>query len=196
MTVHCDDFIWTAGTGGNTVGQFEKRLDHRQHFMKFTLLLLLAGIMAGQSLPAQTSDDAQNFSGKNKKEISYAPLSLTINGAGQIFPFEDGQMLQVGRNYLLVAVPDRGYVFSGWSRVNVFNFSEITVNAAGQPNSPIYSTILSPVPTNIRNPVLEFRMEPIDVLYDFPGVRTLTHSVSWQADFVPRKKRVSETSGD
>ena len=164
--------------------------------MKFTLLLLLAGIMAEQPLPAQLIDDAQSFAGNNKRNVSYAPLSLTINGAGRIFPFYDGQMLRVGRNYLMIVVPDRGYVFSGWTKVNVFTFTEFTLDPSGNPNPPIYSTVLSSVPTNIRNPILGFEMEPINVLYDVPGVRIITQSFGWEANFVPRKKRGSETSGD
>ena len=36
-------------------------------------------------------------------------------------------------------------------KTNNFTFAEITVNAAGVPNPPVYSTVVSPVPVTDRS---------------------------------------------
>ena len=155
--------------------------------MKTITLLLLALTLAVQQLPAQMPDAIQDFA-NNDRHASYAPLNLFINGSGTVFPFHDGQMLHIRLQYSIVAVPDPGYIFTNWTKVVVFTFTEITINAQGQPNPPITSTVLSSVPTNIRSPRLEFTMQPEEVIYNDPGVRIITEGIGWQANFVSARK--------
>jgi len=93
-------------------------------------------------------------------------------------------MLEVGQRYKLRAVPGRGFCFASWNRVNVFTFTEITLDPSGHPNPPVVSSILSPVPDHIRKPMLVFTMQPEIVLYS-SEYRTITESTGWQANFVP-----------
>jgi hypothetical protein len=160
--------------------------------MKFTLLLLLAGIMAEQSLPAQLINDAQSFAGNNKRNVSYAPLSLTINGAGRIFPFYDGQMLQVGRNYLMIAVPDLGYKFAGWNRVHIFTVTSTEIDYNTDPFTTNIVTTVDISPEELiykKVPYIEFKMESANYLYNVNG-NSLTEEIGWQANFVPVIRKV------
>jgi hypothetical protein len=85
------------------------------------ILLLLVVMLGVQHLSAQDTDDR-----------SFAPLFIITNGMGKIFPFHDGEMLEVGRKYDMVAVPDRGYEFSSWQPVTIFTDDEYTYNPSGQ----------------------------------------------------------------
>jgi hypothetical protein len=156
-----------------------------------SIYLLLALILTVQQLPAQTSDDIHGFRGKNNN-ASYAPLLLFTNGPGRIYPFQSGRMLQVGREYYMIAIPDRGYVFTNWNEVNVFTITsaEIDFNTSPPTTNFITSTVLSPVPAYTRNPLLRFTMEPEQVLYNING-NSLTESIGWQANFVPLTRDVS-----
>lgn len=121
----------------------------------------------------------------NAQAPVYAPLSLFITGSGEISPFTDGQLLEVGQSYEMTATPDSGYLFSSWQPVNIFTFSEYTSDAQGNPTAPIISTVLSPTGQYIVQPVLDFTMQPVTEILDVPEVRTVTQSAGWQANFVP-----------
>lgn len=118
-------------------------------------------------------------------QTASAPLQLFINGSGRVFPFHDGQKLEVGRDYTLTAIPDWGYAFTNWQPVNVFTIVQTTVDQYGAPLETVTNTVLSPVPNYSSDPRLRFTIQPIYVLYDNPGVMTLTESEGWQANFVP-----------
>ena len=90
-----------------------------------TILLLLAAILAVQELPAQTASDIPRSVAQDSGD-SYAPLMLFTNGGGRIVPYQDGQMLETGRTYVMVAIPSRGFAFSSWQPVVVFTFTEYT----------------------------------------------------------------------
>jgi len=94
-------------------------------------------------------------------------------------------MLQVGRDYLMVAIPKRGYVFTNWQPVNEFHYTITTIDDNGATNPPITSTVISLVPPSSTRPVLRFTMQPEIVIVDIPGTLKITESSGWQANFVP-----------
>jgi hypothetical protein len=140
-------------------------------------------------MPAQTAADRLGLD-SGSGDVTTAPLQLFINGSGQVYHLHDGQMLEVGQRYLMEAVPDCGFTFTNWNLVNVFTFTDFTLDANGNPNPPVISTVLSPVPEFTSDPRLRFTMAPVTVLYDVPGVRTITMTEGWQANFVPAIRRV------
>ena len=153
--------------------------------MKTVHLFLVTFGLAVQQLPAQPSDDNRGFI-FNGGDISFAPLLVFTNGSGQIFPYVDGQLLQVGRRYSMLAVPDRGYVFADWEPVDVFTFTQTNYDESGQPIYPlIVSTALSPVPEYTRSPLLKFTMQqPVEMTGNGANP-SVTLSEGWQANFVP-----------
>jgi hypothetical protein len=156
-------------------------MDHRITLAK-RLCLLLTFILAAQTLPAQTTDDPPD-SALVTNEVSYSPLYLFTNGPGWIFPFEDGQMLEVGRTYRMLAIPDRDNEFTNWQPVNLFTFTEILHHFPGDDGYIVTSTLASPLPEYYSDPVLEFTNQPEEVILDTPA-RTITKSLGWQANFV------------
>jgi hypothetical protein len=138
-----------------------------------SLFVLVALLSLGLQTPAQTSN------------ISYAPLTVLTNGGGVVFFCHAGEMLEVGRRYAMLAVPDPGYEFTNWTRVDVFTISEIHLDESGNPTT-ITSTVVSPTPDVITDPVLIFTMEPQVVILNVPGVRQITETIGWQANFVSR----------
>ena len=115
---------------------------------------------------------------------STTPLYLFTTGSGQISPFVNGELLTVGQTYEMQAMPDPGSVFSGWQPINIFTFTEFTVDPEGNPLPPITSTVLSPEPVSSEDSVLDFTMQPLMVISDTPA-RMVTESFGWQANFVP-----------
>ncbi len=71
-----------------------------------------------------------------------SPFTLFVNGGGSVAPSLSGQMLEVGRNYLLTATPALGQIFSNWtggkiSSANPLNFamkSNLVLQANFVPN--------------------------------------------------------------
>jgi hypothetical protein len=121
-------------------------------------------------------------SSSNAQGPVYAPLSLFTTGDGMITPFTDGQMLEVGQDYTMEAVPSLGFAFSSWQPVNIITFTEIFFDGV----NPITHTsvLLQPDPVTSEEPVLDFTMQPLNVLVD-TGTRTVTEGTGWQANFVP-----------
>lgn len=131
------------------------------------------------ALPAS----AQTSSGNNKSSpVLQAPLLVFTNGSGRIVPYENGQLLEVGREYVITAVPDAGYAFEGWNAFTLFVIVEYLADG-----SVITNTVLSPVPINdqLKTRALRFTAGQPDVIFDDPGVRTITQIEGWQANFVP-----------
>ena len=145
------------------------------------ICFLLALTLALQELPAQTANGIRGSAVKAENAAN-APLFLSITGEGRVFPFDDGQMLRVGREYTMIAIPDRGFVFSNWMAVNVFAFTYV-----------IHDPITGVVETNTSidvSPAAEytgqsvrFRMQPVEVIIG-SGAITVTRSAGWQANFV------------
>lgn len=116
-----------------------------------------------------------------------APLLLYINGSGKIVPFHDGDMLDVGRKYVMTAVPDRGYVFTNWVQVNVFAETQV----CSECNPPVTNTSIEVIPLDPvpgKNRVLHFTMEPEQVLVESANFE-LTLDTGWQANFVPAARK-------
>lgn len=113
-----------------------------------------------------------------------APLYLSISGNGSITPLQDGDLLVVGQIYDMEAVPNSDSVFSSWQGVNVFTFTQMQVDASGNPLPPLVSIVPSPGPNYSYQPILEFTMQPETVLSDTPNL-TIVQSYGWQANFIP-----------
>jgi hypothetical protein len=113
-----------------------------------------------------------------------ATLSLFINGGGSVSPLTNGELLEVGQDYNVVAIPDAGFTFSSWQPVNVFTFTRFVIDTNGMTN-PVVSVVASPVAAYTNQPSLDFIMQPVVVIYDSPGVMTITESSGWQANFAP-----------
>jgi len=114
-----------------------------------------------------------------------APLYLSINGDGNVSPLTNGELLVVGQTYSMTATPDTGFAFSGWQPVNVFTFAEFVIDTNGNTLPPVFSTVAAPVATFTYEASLSFVMQPVTVIYDVPGVRTVTEGSGWQANFEP-----------
>jgi hypothetical protein len=108
---------------------------------------------------------------------------LLINGPGRVLPFRDGQLLEVGPEYRMQAIPKRGSTFAGWNKVNVFTFNIWTVDGFGNPTNVI-STDVSPVQGLLRSPILRFTVQSSNVLEEIPGSITISETTGWQANFV------------
>jgi hypothetical protein len=122
-----------------------------------------------------------------------SPLPLYISGSGKIAPFQDEDMLDDGRDYVMTAVPDKGYVFSSWQQADIFTFEEYFKSYPdGQPVEKISSVVIRDPPEPGKNRVLHFTMQPEDILLDIPDVRILIHSYGWQANFVPAPRKRHE----
>lgn len=150
--------------------------------------LLLAVVLVVQQMSAQVPDDIHGSAVKDG-EVTNAPLLLYTTGEGRILPFHYGQMLQVGRKYRMIAIPDRGFVFTNWNPVNVFTLTsaEIDYNTSPPTTNFVTSVDLSPVPAYTKNPLLRFTMEPEEVLFETNG-NSLTVGIGWQANFVPGRR--------
>jgi hypothetical protein len=123
------------------------------------------------------------FSCQSYSQGTLAPLYLVTSGSGSITPFQDGQLLEVGTNYQMTAVPDSDFTFSSWQPVNVFVLTEVVLDSSGDLSTNT-STALSPIANYIETSTLTFTMQPVQVLTD-NGVLTITENSGWQANFVP-----------
>jgi hypothetical protein len=151
------------------------------------ICVLLFVLLAGPCLQAQLAIDAPDpffRDNRDNHDGASAPLSLTINGQGRVLPFEDGEQLPIGWSFVMTAIPDHGYVFTGWQKVNVTTITQFTVDLEGDPNPPVISTVVSPVPGFIRQPTLRFQVQTPTVITDSPEPITITESIGWQANFV------------
>ena len=113
----------------------------------------------------------------------FAPPHIYTNGAGGVSPPFAGQMLEVGRTYEMVGIPDPGFVFSSWQLVDLFTFSVFTSGPDGEIYPPTISTVPSPNMQYITTPTLSFTMEPVEVILDIPNSITITHGIGWQVNF-------------
>jgi hypothetical protein len=117
---------------------------------------------------------------------------LFTTGSGEISPLQDGQLLVVGQTYDMEGIPDSGFAFGSWQPVNVFTFTQMQVDASGNPLPPLISIVPSPVPDYSFQPALEFTMQPVVVIADNPSL-TITQGTGWQVNFVqvPEPSRIA-----
>ena len=115
---------------------------------------------------------------------SLAPLYLFTTGSGSITPLQDEQLLEIGQSYDMAAIPDSGFVFSNWQPANVFVFAEVVMDSSGNLSTNT-SIVPSIIPDFTETPSLTFTMQPAQVIFDDPGVLTITQSRGWQANFEP-----------
>ena len=113
-----------------------------------------------------------------------APLSLFINGGGTVAPLTNAQLLVVGQSYNMVATPRNGYLFSNWQAVNVFTSTSYATDTNGN-KIPVVSTTVLPSPVFTNQPSLDFIARPVSVIFNTPGIRTVTRSSGWQVNFQP-----------
>lgn len=135
-------------------------------------------------MQAQLALDAPDPFFRDNPAAAAAPLSLNISGQGRVLPFEDGEQLPIGRSFVMTAIPDRGYVFTGWQKINVTTITQLTFNPEGHPNPPTISMVVEPVPGLIRQPTLRFQVQAPMVIIGPPNQLTVTESTGWQANFV------------
>jgi hypothetical protein len=121
--------------------------------------------------------------------VAYAPLFLYTNGFGKIYIFQDGrqiqdgQMLEVGSKFTLIAIPGEGYKFKNWNPVNVNIFVLSYLDSSGNTNT--ITTIAPQIqPQTIGGFILKSEVQPEVVINDTPEI-SLTGDVGWQANFEP-----------
>lgn len=138
---------------------------------KFTVVLLVALATACFPSPGHAQG-------------TLSSLLLFTTGSGSITPFQNRQLLVVSQSYDMTAVPDSGYTFSSWQPVNVFFFTDIVSDGSGGFSTNM-STVTSLLPESSEASTLNFTMQAPQVVFDGPGVRTVTESSGWQANFAP-----------
>ncbi len=154
--------------------------------MKFqpvkNLFYALVFLLLALNVSAQVAEDeggSYYFPGSD-----YAPLLLFTNGGGKILRAQDGQILQVGRTYMVRAIPDPGYVFVNWNPVLVYTDTESTsLPVDFSTTSQSVSTVVSQINRFYPRPVLQFTLQPEELLLNAP-FRTITVESGWQANFV------------
>ena len=121
-------------------------------------------------------------------QTTLAPLPLFINGGGSVSPLTNGELLEVGQTYNMVATPHAGFVFDSWELVDVFTLTSTIIDTISWPGHIVtnvdVSVTVSPLPIYTNEPSLSFIMQPVDLLHDTNG-NTLTMSRGWQANFGP-----------
>ncbi len=73
------------------------------------------------SISTYAVDIAGNISLTNTAKLVYvvsAQLTVSTNGKGSINPALNGSLLQIGKNYTLIAAPAVGFAFANWQDVN------------------------------------------------------------------------------
>ncbi len=90
-----------------------------------------------------------------------------------------------GRIVEVAALPDAGFIFGSWQQVNIFTFEQITIDANGNPNPPLSPRSRHRFRRPSSNPSSISPMQPEMVLLNNPGVRNVTQSSGWQANFTP-----------
>jgi len=158
----------------------------------FRLLTIFLIAFAVRRASAQMSVEFQNF-GRYFYDITYAPLLLFKNGQGYILPYDNGKTLQVGRNYVMTAIPARGYAFTNWNPVEVVTVTGEEIDVEAGATIPISYTDVTPEPGSEKDSSLVFTVKP-ETIYNavyadtFTGKvyqETITESTGWQANFVP-----------
>jgi len=117
---------------------------------------------------------------------SWSPLILFTNGSGCISNYRNGQMLQAGQSFYMLAAPRQGSVFAGWQQVK----KAIEVKTVHYPSGVTVittNTVISVAGKPNCKPWMEFIMQPVTVrnVEDNPGNSIITEYHGWQANFAP-----------
>src|SRR5215475_8377994 len=108
----------------NELPQRSTVVPSRCPFSLLRSLALLLGVLLGITrLSGQTSSDTNS-----PAPPTYSPLLLFTNTGGKVVPLHDGQMLKVGRRYMLAAVPSPGFAFTNWTLVNAYTFATVIID--------------------------------------------------------------------
>jgi len=118
-------------------------------------------------------------SGLARAQGTLEPLLLFVKGSGSVTPYQSGDLLEDGQNYSMTAAPADGFTFVSWQPVNVF-ISTMYISG-----SPVSTVTPSPVPEYTYTPTLMFNMQASQEIFNDPGIRTITQSFGWKANFAP-----------
>jgi len=119
---------------------------------------------------------------------AYAPLQVLTNGPGGIIPFHAGQLLEVWGTYRMVAVPEPGFAFHSWERLDVFIKTSWSTNNSGVISTNIEKTVTSKGQF-FTSPELTFVVPPVFENVHSDGSTTSSH-YGWQANFGPVREVV------
>ena len=78
----------------------------------------VGGLLPGTNTIRVRAYDAENLPVEVTRQVIFvevAPLTVVTNGEGAIMPWRDGQLLDVGRDYIAKAKPARNHFFTHWS---------------------------------------------------------------------------------
>jgi len=115
--------------------------------------------------------------------VKSAPLLLFTSGGGKISPLQGGQQLNVGEPYSMTAIPDAGYKFGNWQRVQV----TIDVDNVAYPSGAFIThsnATIKPL-ESVKTASIGFLMAPVTVATTNYGFSTHTEGTGWQANFTP-----------
>lgn len=127
-------------------------------------------LLAGTNvIQAYAVDGQSNVSAKATVKVRYQPTSQLFYdqfGLGTVWPNYSNAWLNVGQKYTMTAVPAGGFVFSGWSRVNVNTLIVVywtgDVGLTNVEVFPQYQDIFS------TNKTLQFTMVGSEIASDAP----------------------------
>lgn len=127
------------------------------------------------------------FASEAYSQGTLAPLYVFINGSGSISPFQSAQLLEVGKNYEMTAIPDSGFIFSSWQPASIFLLISVEFDHGTSPPTTniVTSVNISPIPDYHEEATINFTLQPEKVLYDDSFGNLLTVYSGWQVNFVP-----------
>jgi len=119
----------------------------------------------------------------------WTPLLLYTNGSGTISPYQNGQMLQVGHQYVLTACPDSGCQFRKWQMVNVSTEVKTVDYPSGLTVITTNTTVIE-TGRNYSDPRLNLVAElpTVQVFNAHPGTLKVTQVRGWRANFSSKRR--------
>ncbi len=129
----------------------------------------------------------EQLSAQAGPKTSSAPALLFTSGGGTISPLQGGQQLEVGKDYSMNAIPNTGYKFSNWQRVEVSIDVDNVKYPSGAVTGSSNATIV-PLGGSVTTPSVNFRMAPVTVSTNNYGFHTHTEGAGWRANFTPADK--------
>lgn len=124
----------------------------------------------------------------NGQSAAHAPLEVFISGPGRISPLHAGQMLEVWETYSMVALPDPGFAFHNWERVDVFSRTIRSTNSTGGISTNVEKTVTSKQQF-FTAPELRFIVHPVIETVHSDALSTAS-AYGWRANFGPVREHV------